>query len=56
MADAKIESQEYDAPVLQTTGIPQVEKPTGIMPARSNAGDTQCQCADCEGSDCGPNG
>ena len=41
-------------PVLFTTGIPKEEIPKGLSPSAS--GTEQCDCADCESNDCGPNG
>lgn len=41
-------------PKLHTSGIPKEEIPSGLAPRKT--GTEQCDCADCEANDCGPNG
>lgn len=45
----------YASPRLKTTGLPQTEV-LGIRPKMTADGaDSQCQCADCDSDNCGPN-
>ena len=47
---------EFVAPHLFMTNVVKDELPIGIAPTKSGLSDSQCQCTDCESSDCGPNG